>query len=191
VRAPSHHHYTWRQYLELEHGSPIKHEFLAGEIFAMAGGTPEHAALGAAVQRDLGVQLKGAPCRAYSSDLSIRVQATGLATYPDATVVCGEAKRDSGSKNILVNPTVIVEVTSDSTESYDRTTKFEHYRTITELAEYVLVSHREPLIEVYRRMPDGDWTRFEARSGERARLQSIECELSVDEVYRGIALHTE
>ncbi|MFZ5471475.1 MAG: Uma2 family endonuclease [Myxococcota bacterium] len=191
MRAPAHHRYTWEQYLQLERQSPIKHEFLDGEIFAMAGGTPEHAALGATVLRDLGVQLKGTPCRAYSSDLSVKIQSSGLATYPDASVLCGEPRSDPGSPNVVLNPTVLVEVTSDSTESYDRGEKFEHYRGIPELAEYVLVSHRERLIEVFRRGAEGLWTRFEARRGARVRLESIACELEVDSIYEGITLHTE
>jgi Uma2 family endonuclease len=189
MRASAHHRYTWDEYLLLERDSPIKHEFLDGEIFAMAGGTPEHAALGAAVLRDLGVQLRGKPCRPYSSDLSVKVQETGLTTYPDAAVVFGELKRDPAGKTIILNPAVLVEVTGDSTESYDRGEKFEHYRRIPELTEYVLVSHREPLIEVFRRGEDGRWTRIEARRGGRARLVSVDCELDVDGIYEGVALH--
>ena len=191
MRAPSHHRYTWDVYLALERESSIKHEFLDGEIFAMAGGTPEHAALGAAVLIELGTQLKGKPCRAYSSDLSVRALSTGLATYPDATVVCGELQRDPSAPNVVLNPAVLVEVTSDSTESYDRAEKFEHYRTIPSLAEYVLVSHRERLIEVFRRSPSGDWSRSEARTGSQARVESIGCLLEVDAIYEGVALHRE
>jgi Uma2 family endonuclease len=183
VRAPSHHRYTWEQYLLLERDSPIKHEFLDGEIFAMAVGTPEHAALGAAVLGALVRQLEGRRCRAYSSDLSVKVEATGLTGYPDATVVCGELRRDSTAKNVVLNPTVLVEVTSDSTESWDRVGKFEHYQAIPELAEYVLVSHRERLIEVFRRGADDSWMRREARTGGRLRLESIDCELEVDAIY--------
>ena len=121
----------------------------------------------------------------------MKVQVTGLATYPDASVVCGELKRDPDGRNIVLNPVVLVEVTSDSTESYDRGEKFEHFRRIPELAEYVLVSHRERLIEVLRRSEGERWERFEARSGGRARLESIQCELEVDGVYEGIALHAD
>ncbi|MGQ0507533.1 MAG: Uma2 family endonuclease [Myxococcaceae bacterium] len=191
MRAPSHHRYTWEQYLALERNSSIRHEFLDGEIFAMAGGTPEHAALGAALVRDLGVQLKGKPCRPYSSDLSVKVSSTGLATYPDVSVICGEVKRDPTAKNVVVNPSLLVEVTSNATEDYDRGEKFEHYRLIPELAGYVLVSHRERLIEVFHRGGDGKWNRLEARSGARVRLSGIDCELDVDSVYEGIALQSE
>jgi Uma2 family endonuclease len=108
-----------------------------------------------------------------------------------SALVCGELKRDPDGKNIVLNPVVIVEVTSDSTESYDRGEKFEHYRRIPELLEYVLLSHRERLVEVFRRSDGGNWIRFEARQGARAELESIECELDVDSLYEGIELHTE
>lgn len=179
----SHHRYTFEDYVALEQSSPVKHEFHAGEIFAMAGGTPEHAALAAAVIGELISQLKGRPSRTYTSDLSVKVEATGLTTYPDATVTCGELRRDPVAKNIVLNPTVIVEVTSDSTESWDRTGKFDHYRSIPDLKEYVLVSHRERLLEVFRRRDDGAWHRFEARTGTALELHSIGCRLDVDAIY--------
>ncbi|MBI3182848.1 MAG: Uma2 family endonuclease [Myxococcales bacterium] len=190
LRAPSHHRYTWEQYIAIERDSPIKHEFLDGEIFAMAGGTPEHAALAAAVIGELGAQLEGKPCRVYTSDLRVKVLASGLATYPDAAVICGELQRDPLDKNSAVNPVVLVEVTSDSTEGYDRGEKFEHSRQMPSVSEYVLASHREPLVEVFRRGPS-KWARLEARSGARVRLESIGCELAVDRLFAGIALHTE
>jgi Uma2 family endonuclease len=189
MRAPAHHRYTWETYLSIERESPIKHEFLDGEIFAMAGGTPEHAALGAAVLGELRVQLKGRPCRVFTSDLRVKVPTTGLTTYPDATVICGEIQRDPSASDVVVNPTLVVEVTSDSTETYDRGEKFEHFQAIPSLTEYVLVSHRERLIEVYRRSSDGTWSRSEARTGSRAQLASIGCVLEVDAVYEGIELH--
>ncbi len=186
MRALSHHRYTWREYLGLEAGSDIRHEFLAGEIFAMAGGSPEHAALAVAVSSALHQQLKGKPCRTYSSDLRIRVLASGLATYPDVSVVCGEVQYDPESANTVVNPVVLVEVLSASTEEYDREGKFEAYQQIASLREYVLVSTRERLIEVFRRSADGAWLRTEARIHGNLRLESIDCSLGVDAIYEGI-----
>ncbi len=191
MRASGHHRYTWDEYLSIEEGSPIKHEVLAGEIFAMAGGTPEHAALGAAVLGELSAQLRGKPCRPYSSDLRVKTPSTGLTTYPDAAVICGEVERDPSAPTVVLNPTVLVEVTSDSTEDYDRGEKFEHYRGLSSLQEYVLVSHRERLIEVFRRSSQGEWSRTEARTGGRVALTSIGCELSVDAIFEGIQLHSE
>jgi Uma2 family endonuclease len=187
MRATNHHQYTWKEYLAFERTSNVKHEFCDGEIFAMAGGTPSHAALGLAVGSELRFQLTGRDCRAYSSDLRIRVPATGLGTYPDATVICGKSVADPEDENTLVNPVVIVEVLSASTETYDRGEKFEHYRQLPSLRDYVLVSWREPLIEVFRR-DDGSWKRVEARRHGAVRLESIDCSLEVDRVYAGVEL---
>jgi Uma2 family endonuclease len=188
MRAPTHHRYTWNEYLAFERTSNVKHEFCEGEIFAMAGGTPTHAVLGLAVGSELRLQLAGRDCRAYSSDLRIRVPATGLGTYPDATVICGRPEADPEDENTLINPIVLVEVLSASTEAFDRGEKLEHYQQIPSLREYVLVSWREPLIEVIRREDDGRWRRFEARRHGAVRLESIDCALDVDRIYAGVDL---
>ncbi|MGQ0504664.1 MAG: Uma2 family endonuclease [Myxococcaceae bacterium] len=184
------HRYTWIQYLALEESSTVKHEFFEGEIYAMAGGTPAHSALSLAVGSELRAQLKGKPCRAYNSDLRIRVAATGLGTYPDVSVVCGDLEHDSERLRgavAVTNPTLIVEVSSASTESYDRGTKFDNYRQIPSLREYVIVSHRERLIEVFRR-EEQDWIRTEAHVGGAISLESIDCVLTVAAIYEGIEL---
>ena len=179
------HHYAYRDYLSVEEGSQVRHEFLDGEIYAMAGGSPEHAALAMNVGSALVVQLRDRPCRVMSSDLRVRVLATGLATYPDVTVVCGPLQRDPEDRVAAVNPIVVVEVLSDSTEEYDRGDKLDHYRRIPSLRECLLVSHRRRLLEVERRESDGSWTRHQAGPGERLRLESIGCDLDVDDLYRG------
>lgn len=138
MRAP-HHRYTWDQYLEVEESSGIKHEFFDGEIYAMAGGTSDHAALAAAVIAALSLQLRPGSCRVFTSDLRVLVQESGLATYPDVTVVRAERHHEPTSKRTaLLNPTLVVEVTSDSTEEYDRRTKVAHYQRIPTLRELVL-----------------------------------------------------
>jgi Uma2 family endonuclease len=175
--------FTFAEYLEQERASDTKHELVNGEIFAMAGGTIEHGRLTSNVTISLGAQLRGRPCAAFSSDVLIRVLATGLASYPDLSVVCGKLERDPEDANTIVNPIVLVEVLSDSTEAYDRGEKFAHYRRIPSLKEYVLVSQHEPRIEVFRRGDDGIWSLHEAGVTERVKLTSIACELSVDEVY--------
>jgi Uma2 family endonuclease len=175
--------YTFREYLTTEEDSPIKHEYLEGQIYAMAGGTPEHAALAAAVTTKLGVALAGTRCRVYSSDLRVRALATGLGTYPDVSVVCGKREHDPEDANTVVNPTVVVEVTSKSTEEYDRGEKFDHYRQIPSLADYVVVSHRERAIEVRSRDARGEWSIRVARAGERAEIRSIGASLDVDAIY--------
>ncbi|MGH9323377.1 MAG: Uma2 family endonuclease, partial [Vicinamibacteria bacterium] len=123
--------------------------------------------------------------RVFSSDLRIRVAATGLTTYPDVTVACGPLQRDQESRETVLNPTVLVEVLSDGTERCDRGEKFDHYKRIPSLQEYVLVSQKAALVEVWRRQGDS-WLRQEAKAGEKLALQSIHCELDLDELYRGV-----
>lgn len=179
------HAHTYANYLAHEAASNVKHEYLDGEIYAMAGGTPEHASLAMVIGSSLVRQLEGKGCRVFSSDLRIRVMETGLATYPDVSVVCGALQRDPESQETVLNPTLLVEVLSDGTERYDRGEKFEHYKRIPTFQEYVLVSQNEPGIEVWRRRGDS-WTRQGAQAGDRVTLQSIGCELDVDEIYRGV-----
>lgn len=185
-----HHRYTWHDYLLLARSSNIKLEFFDGEIFAMAGGTPEHSALAMAVGIALGGQLEGRPCRVYNSDLRVRVLATGLGTYPDVTVVCGPPEYDPDDRDTITNPTVLIEVLSNTTEEYDRGKKFDSYQQIPALREYVLVSQRERLLEVFRRGEGGEWSRLEARTHAAIQVESICCELQVDRIYAGLDLRT-
>jgi Uma2 family endonuclease len=180
------HRYTFADYLALEDASNTKHEYLHGEIYGMAGGTPEHAALCVAVSTALLTQLRGGPCRVYSSDLRVRVLATGLATYPDVTVVCGDLEPDPESATTVANPRVVVEVLSDGTEGYDRGQKLDHYRTIPSLAAVVLVSHRATAIELWERRPDNSWGRREFGAGEVAQFGALPARLVVDEIYASI-----
>ncbi len=189
MRDRAHHRYTWAEYLAFERGSNAKNEFFDGEIYAMAGGTPQHAQLSARLIGQLTPQLKGKGCEAFTSDLRVRVAATGLASYPDVTVICGKLEHDPQDPNTVLNPTVLIEVLSNSTEEYDRGQKYEQYKHMPSLREYVLVSHREQLVEVFRRV-DQRWERFEARVGASAELQAIGCRLTVDELYQGVALQT-
>jgi Uma2 family endonuclease len=177
------HRYTYQDYVWLEEESTTRHEFLAGEIVAMAGGTPEHAAMAAEIIRQLGEKLHGSRCRVFTSDLGVRVMATGLATYPDASVVCGPTERDPDKKTNITNPKLLVEVTSDSTEDYDRGEKLEHYKQIPSLEAVVIVSHREKLIEVWSRdAGTSAWTPSAARSGE-IRLHALRCSLDIDAIH--------
>jgi Uma2 family endonuclease len=175
-------HYTYAEYLALEEESQIRHEYLDGEIYAMAGGTPDHAALAAAVLKIIGSQLPRGG-RAFTSDLRVRVSSTGLTTYPDGTVVCGGTQRAAEDAIAVTNPLVLVEVTSNSTEEYDRGEKLRHYQSIATVREIVIVSHREPRISVYRRDEHG-WTTSEAGAGEVVPLESVGGGLRVDDVYR-------
>jgi Uma2 family endonuclease len=187
MAAPAHTiRYTYAEYLALEASSNVKHEFLDGQIYAMAGGTPERAALAAAVIGVLFPQLHRRRCRAYDADLRVRTP-TGLATYPDVTVICGPSERDPGDEQAVTNPTLIVEVLSRSTEEYDRGDKFEHYKSLSSLRQYVLVSHRERRVEVWSRGTDGGWTSAAAREADEAILASIDARIDVQQLYEAAA----
>jgi len=182
ARPARHVRYTLADYVATEAASPLKHEFLDGHIYAMAGGTPEHAALAAAVTRLLALP-RG--CRIYSSDLRVRVAATGLVTYPDVTVVCGRLERDPEDVLAICNPTVLVEILSPRTADYDRGEKWEHYQQLASLRAYLLVDWERPMIEVRARpTADAPWTSTVAGPGGTARVAVLEAALVVDEVYR-------
>lgn len=172
------------EYVAREEASKDRHEYLRGEVYAMAGGTPEHGALAAACITALSVALRERPCRVYSSDVRVRSDATDLFTYADAFVVCGSLDRSAKDGNAVANPVVVVEVLSPATESYDRGAKAEHYRRIVSLREYVLVNHALPRIEVFRKNDAGrfEWFLFEAH--EVAELVSIGVQIPVAEIYR-------
>lgn len=185
MSAPVHAvHYAWREYLALERASNVKHEYLDGQIYAMAGGTPVHAALQLAVPNLLFAQLRTGRCRALGSDLRIRVLATGLATYPDVTIVCGPRETDPDDENSVTNPTLLVEVLSPSTAEYDRGEKFAHYKRIPSLEQYVLVSPDEPCVEVWTCDEHGAWTSTVSTEGDVADLGSVGARLDVRELYQ-------
>jgi Uma2 family endonuclease len=178
-----HREYTIEEYVLHEEYANVKHEFLDGQIYLMAGGSPEHSSMAMRVGIALGVQLRGRRCSVYNSDARVRVVATGLDTYPDVSVACGAEERDVEDRFALTNPVVLVEVLSPSTEAYDRGEKVDHYKRIVSLREIVLVSHGEALIEVIRRGEEDDWTHQAFVAGQIAELRSIDCTLDVDEVY--------
>jgi Uma2 family endonuclease len=132
-------------------------------------------------------QLRDGRCRAFDSDLRVRVPGTGLATYPDVTVVCGPRELDPTDEDAVTNPTLLVEVLSRSTEEYDRGDKFEHYKRFPSLRQYLLVSPREHSIEVWTRDDSGSWSVRILREGETADLASIGCRLDVAELYQAAA----
>lgn len=173
---------SYEQYLEIERRSETKHEFHDGEIRAMSGGTIEHGRLASRITYSIRQALGGRPCELYSSDAKIRVEAVNRTLYPDVSVVCGGLERSEVDPEAIANPTVIVEVLSESTEGYDRGEKFRYYRRIPSLKEYVLVSQHEPLVEVWRRAGEG-WVPVEHGPGETARLESLEASIDVDALY--------
>jgi Uma2 family endonuclease len=185
VSLPVRQRFSFDDYLALEERSQYKHEFLEGHVWAMAGGSPDHGAVAANVIALLGGQLRDRPCRVFTSDVRIRVRATGLATYPDVSVVCGqqEPDPDDPKKNTVINPCVLVEVLSPSTEAYDRGEKLAHYQQIDSLREVVLIAHEENRIELWRR--DGArWLLDVFRGDTAAPIASLGCALPLREVYR-------
>ena len=185
-------YYTPQEYFEIDRRSPVKCEYYQGEIFAMAGASPAHCVITANVLRELGNQLKGGPCVPYSGDLRVKVDRTGLYVYPDATVICGQPQFDheDGDKNTVLNPTLIVEVLSDSTEKYDRGAKMGHYRQIESLKEYLLIDQHEARVELHVRQPDGSLTRKDVSGLEVAvSLASVKCELPLAEIYYNVVVY--
>jgi Uma2 family endonuclease len=184
-QARGHHRYTYADYVALELDSPTKHEFLGGEIYAMAGGSEEHSALAAEVLGALRAAVGSGPCRVHTSDLRIYVESPGLATFPDGSVICGPLQQHSPSpKATALNPTVLLEVTSDSSEEYDNGEKAEYYRTIPSLRDYVVVSHRERRITVHSRSGEAEWVTRVAVTGGQVAVESLNAGLAVDEIYQ-------
>jgi Uma2 family endonuclease len=149
--------FTQAEYLALERASATKHEYVDGAIVAMAGATPTHNALAANVTAALVALARGRDCVVLSSDQRVHVPSTGLYSYPDVTLVCGEQRFADDQPPSLLNPVLVVEVTSKTTEDYDRGTKFLHYQAIPSLRTYVIVSHRERRIDLHQRLDSGQW----------------------------------
>lgn len=174
---------TPEEYLAFERASTQKHEYADGEIFAMSGGTYDHSLIGQNVARELGIALLERPCDVHGSDMRIKVEASSRYFYADVLVVCGSPVFEDETRDTILNPKLIVEVLSDSTERYDRGEKFTHYRKLASLEDYVLASQTEPLVEHYRRQPDGAWLYRALGPGERLTLASLDCEIEVDRMY--------
>ncbi len=179
---------TYGDYLAIEQTSGRKHEWLDGQVYAMAGGTPTHSALSGRMIAALDALIGDRSRVVHTSDLKLRVPKTKLASYADAVVVCGPASRDDQDPVAVTNPLVIVEVLSDSTERWDRVEKFRHYRSLASLRDYVLVSQHEPHVEVYSRDTAGRWVMSEADAGGSVVVASLGGVIDVDRVYRGIEL---
>lgn len=176
--------YTPAEYLAMERQAEQRSEYLGGEIFAMGGASERHNLIVTNTVRELSLQLKGRPCKTYASDMRVKVSPTGLYTYPDIVVVCGKALFDDEETDTLLNPTVIIEVLSKSTEGYDRGQKFEHYRKLESLAEYVLIAQEKVHVECYVRQPEGQWLLSETDNAQdTVPMPSIQCRLALSEVY--------
>ena len=178
---------TPQEYLIRERQASTKSEFCQGEIFAMGGGSANHSLIAANLVREAGNALKDKLCTVFNSDLRVQVQATGLYTYPDATIVCSEQIFDDDHHDTLLNPTVIVEVLSDSTEKHDRGKKSNHYRQIKSLKELILIAQDRPQVERFTRQPNGDWLFHEQTElSAEFELKSLGISVAMSEFYRGV-----
>jgi Uma2 family endonuclease len=178
------------EYLVMERVSPVKHEYFQGEIFQMAGTSEVHAAISSNINVSLGSQLKTRDCKTYQSDLRVYIPVTGLYTYPDVVVVCGRPDlTDHKYLDTLLNPTLIIEFLSRTTADYDRGPKFDHYRTIDSLTEYVLVWQDTKRAARYTKRDDDNWllTDFIGESAE-IELTSIGCSLLMEDIYNKVDL---
>lgn len=178
---------TEAEYLAFERASEHKHEYLNGEVFAMAGASERHVLICASVMFALYGQFRGR-CRVYVNDMRVKVRPSGLYTYPDITVVCGHPQLEDNQLDTLLNPMLIVKVLSPSTESYDRGKKFQHYREIESLQEYVLISQDSPRIEHYVRQDHQFWQFTDAKGLDSSiDLPSIGCTLRLADVYEQVS----
>ena len=176
---------TPEQYLELEPAArDVRSEYYNGRMYAMPSGTHPHAVVIGNLAGELGIALKKGPWVVTTSDMRVRVNKTGLYTYPDIVVVPNSPQFGDGRHDIILNPTLIVEVLSPSTEGYDRGFKFAQYRALESLQEYALVSQSEPRVEIFRRQPSGDWLLSESAGMETTcRFQSVNCAIAVKDIY--------
>ena len=183
---------TEAEYLALDRNSTIKHEFMTGEVYAMSGASEAHNLITASTIAVLYNQLRSRSCRVYPSDMKVRTPATGSYAYPDITVVCGEALFADDQRDILLNATLIIEVMSPTTERYDRGRKFQHYRELKTLQEYILMAQDSPHMERFLQQGKGFWQFSEVRGLDASlELSSIECTLSLAEVYEQITFASE
>jgi Uma2 family endonuclease len=184
--------YTPEQYLALEREADYKSEYINGEIHALAGASREHNLIASNVIREISVQFKGRPCEVYTSDMRVNIGATDAYVYPDAVAVCGEPYFGGADVDVLLNPIVIVEVLSPSTEAYDRGEKFAHYRKLESLREYVLIAQDKARVEHYVREGGHEEWIFTEVSGLEGmlRLGSIGCEVALREMYDKVKFPT-
>jgi Uma2 family endonuclease len=176
---------TAAEYLAWERAQPVKHEFFHGEVFAMAGGTPRHNALGVSMGAELRAALRSRGCAVLSSDQRLAFPPDARYVYPDVTVICGSPMFQAGTDDVITNPAILVEVLSSSTEEYDRGLKWAGYQRIGSLTDYLLVAQAEARIEHYRRNADGSWTYRAAGPREHVVLTGGG-ELMIDAIYAGM-----
>lgn len=180
-------YYTPQQYLERERDAPFKSEYLSGQIYEMAGASEQHNTISVNTSSALRQQVRGRPCRVYANDMRVQVSPTGLYTYPDVIVVCGDRRFDDEQRDTLINPTVLIEVLSPKTEAYDRGEKFAHFQRLDSLRDYILVAQNRPRVEYFVRHGDQQWLLTVADSLEdTVEVASVHCSLGLSEIYENV-----
>ncbi len=180
--------FTPAEYLAMEEVAEYKSEYYNGEIFAMSGGTPDHSSIAVNFVIELGPRLSAKPCRVFNRDVRLYIEQSGLHTYPDVMVICGKIEFAPKRKDEVTNPILIVEVLSESTREYDRGAKFNFYKQIPSLREYVLVESEQERVECYRRTQDNQWV-FEMHDDLNAavKLESVACEIPLRQIYAKVS----
>ena len=183
-------HLSFEEWLEGERASKEgRSEYVGGEVFAKTGASAEHNAIVSNINRELSTQFKGRACQVYANDMKVLIRSANAGRYPDLVAFCGEPQLLDGRRDVLLNPSLIVEVLSDSTEAYDRGEKFALYRQIPSLKEYLLVSQSRALVELCSRGDDGRWVLSDFRAlTDRVPLTSLGCRLDLAEVYDKVDL---
>ena len=181
--------FTPEEYLAIDRQSENKNEYFDGEIFAMTGASRRHNLISVNVAASLNTQLVDRECEVYASDMRVKVSPTGLYTYPDVVIVCSMPQFEDKEIDTLLNPSVVIEVLSKTTEGYDRGDKFGHYRAVESLAEVVLIAQDKHHVEHYTRQANGQWLLSETNNlQDKIRLTSIECELLLSDIYRKVSV---
>jgi Uma2 family endonuclease len=183
---------TEQEYIEFERASATKHEYYAGQIYAMTGASRTHNLIAGNTLASLHTQLRRKPCQIFPSDMRVKIQKTGLHTYPDLVIICGEPQFTDDALDTLINPIVLIEILSPSTERYDRGMKSQHYRTIETLQDYILIEQDHYHIEYYSRQGNGQWLLQEATGIEaRITIPSIGSTLLLEDVYEKVDIMPE
>ena len=187
MSRPAEYFVTPADYLTLERRAETKSEYLNGTIYAMSGASRNHNRITVNLARRLGNQLSGTPCEPFVNDMRVKVSPTGLYTYPDAVVACGEPRFEGQHLDTLLNPAVVIEVLSNSTEAYDRGEKFAHYRALESLTDYLLIAQGKPRVEHYQRQADGQWL-YSVADGLEAQIEiaAIGSALRLAEIYERV-----
>ena len=180
-------HLTIEEYLALERKSEYKSEYYRGEMFAMTGASRKHGLIAMCVGGDIFSQLENSPCEVFQSDMRVKIEASGMYVYPDVVVACDNPQYEDDALDTLINPQVVIEILSDSTEKYDRGAKFEHYRRLSSLKQYVLITQDRPMVESYIRQEDDQWILWASSDMDAVlQLPAIGCQVPLQRIYRRV-----